>query len=140
MSRSRVPLSLLTALLASHASGCGKVRQISGCRAVAREVNGAVAEIEKLAQAKPLDEARIARRYGQLASALEPRSTGVTPLASAVKDYVVVIKATETALKARVEMAKLPYAKVGESTRELDRLVKREHAAVARIDAECTTR
>jgi hypothetical protein len=26
---------------------------------------------------------------------------------------------------------------MGESTRELDRLVKREHAAVARIEAEC---
>lgn len=138
MSRPRLAPCLLAALLGL--TGCGKLRQISACRAVEREVNGAVSEIEVLARAKPIDEARIAKRYGELGRALEPRSVGVTPLAGAVRDYVAVVRATETTLKARVEAAKLPYAKVSESTRELERLVKREHAAASRIDVECTVR
>jgi hypothetical protein len=140
MSRPGLGLCLLTALLGGGAAGCGKLRQVSACRAVAREVNSAVSEIEALSQAKTVDEARIAQRYGELARALEPRSVGVTPLAGAVRDYVTVVRATETALKSRVEAAKLPSPKGNESTRELERLVKREHAAVSRIDVECTTR
>jgi hypothetical protein len=135
---SRPGTALCLALAASLCCGCGKVRQISACRAVAREVNGAVDEISALSKKSPVDEARIARRYGALAHALEPRSTGVTTLAAAIKDYVAIVRGTEAALKIRAEAAKLPYARVGESTRELDRLVKREHAAVARIEAECT--
>jgi hypothetical protein len=140
MSRPGLALCVLTALLSACAGGCSKLRQVSACRAVAREVNGAVGEIEALSHAKTVDEARIAKRYGELARALEPRSVGVTPLAGAVRDYVTVVRATETTLKSRVEAAKLPYAKSNESTRELERLVKREHAAVSRIDVECTTR
>lgn len=137
---SRATSALCLVLGALLCCGCGKLRQVSTCRAVAREVNGAVDEIEALSKKKPVDEARIARRYGDLARSLEPRTTGVTALAAAIKDYVAVVRGTETALKGRVEAAKLPYAKVGESTRELDRLLKREHAAVARIETECTAR
>jgi hypothetical protein len=133
-------LLLLTALGGLLCGGCGKLRQVSACRAVARDVNRAVTDIEALARAKPADEARIARRYAELATALEPRTTGVTALAAAVKDYVVVVRSTEAALKTRAEIAKQPYARLSESTRELERLVKREHAAAARIDAECTAR
>ena len=141
MSRSAPPLLLLLAALGGMlCRGCGKLRQVSACRAVARDVNRAVTDIEALARAKPPDEARIARRYGELAAALEPRSTGVTALAAAVKDYVVVVRSTEAALKTRAEIAKQPNVRLNESTRELDRLVKREHAAAARIDAECTAR
>lgn len=140
MSRPGLGLCLFVALLGASTGGCGKLRQVNACRAVAREVNGAVSEIEALSHAKTVDEARIAKRYGELARALEPRSVGVTPLAAAVRDYVTVVRATETALQSRVEAAKLPSPKSSESTRELERLVKREHAAVSRIDVECTTR
>ena len=128
------------ALLSAALGGCGKVRQISACRAVARDVNAAVTEVEALAQAKPPDEQRIARRYGELARTLEPRTNGVTPLASALRDYVSVVRATEATLKARAELPKLPYVRVGESAHELERLVKRERGAVSRIEAECGAR
>ena len=137
MSRSSARLCLVTALVSALATGCGKVRQISSCRAVAQQVNTAVTEIEALSKAKTPDELRIAQRYGELSRALAPRGVGVTPVANAVRDYISVVQATEAALKARAEVAKQPSPKLGESTRELDRLVKRERAAAARIDAEC---
>jgi hypothetical protein len=117
--------------------GCGKFREISACRALAREVNGAMDEIEALAKAKPLDELRIAQRYATLAKALQPRAQGETPLAQAVRDYIVVLQTTDATLKTHAEALKTQYGKVNEPRRELERLVKRERAATARIDVEC---
>ena len=130
------PITLLVAL-ALGATGCGKFREISACRGVEREVNTAVGEIETLAKAKPLDELRVAKRYATLAKALEPRSLGEKPLALAVRDYIVILRATETTLQNHVQVAKTPYGRPTEQRRELERLVKREHAAAARLDAEC---
>ncbi len=139
MSRSHFwsgPLRLLL-VLALGSAGCGKFREISACRGVEREVNTAVTEIEALAKAKPIDELKIAKRYATLAQALQPRSVGEKPLALAVRDYIVVLRATETTLKSHVEVSKTPYGRPSEPRHELERLVKREHAAAARLEAEC---
>ena len=134
----REPLTLLLALaLGLGNAGCGKFREISACRGVEREVNTAVDEIEALARAKPIDEVRIAKRYAALAQALQPRSVGEKPLALAVRDYIVILRATETTLKNHIEASKLQYGRPNEPRRELERLVKREHAAAARLDVEC---
>ena len=119
------------------AAGCGKFREVSACRSVARQVNGAADEIDALAKAKPPDELRIAKRHGELAKALQPRATGETPLAAAVRDYVAILHGTETALRAHDQLAKTPYPKMTDSKREIERLAKREHATATRIDAEC---
>ncbi len=132
----RGPATLLLAC-ALGAAGCGKFREISACRSVEREVNAAVGELETLGKAKPIDELRVAKRYAALAQALQPRSVGEAPLALAVRDYIVVLRATETALKNHVEAAKTQYGRPSEPRRELERLVKREHAAAARLEAEC---
>jgi hypothetical protein len=127
----------LALALGLSALGCGKFREISACRSIAHEANGALDEIEALSRAKPMDEPRIAQRYATLAKALQPRAQGESPLALAVRDYIVVLQGTDAALKNHAAALKTQYGKVNEPRRELDRLVKREHAAVARIDVEC---
>jgi hypothetical protein len=127
----------LVLALALSATGCGKFREISACRSVARDVNGALDEIEKLSHDKPIDEVRIAKRYATLAQALQPRSQGETPLAQAVRDYIAILNATDLTLRNHAQALKTQYGKVTEPRRELERLIKREHAAVIRIDVEC---
>jgi hypothetical protein len=130
-------LPRLLIALALSATGCSKFREISACRSVARDVNSALDEIETLSHAKPLDEPRIAKRYAALAQTLQPRSLGETPLAQAVRDYVAMLKATEVALHNHAQAVQTPNGKVTEPRRELERLIKRERAAVVRIDVEC---
>lgn len=131
------PRLLLALALGLSATGCGKFREISACRSLAHEVNGAMDEIEALAKAKPVDEPRIAQRYATLAKALQPRAQGETPLAQAVRDYIVLLQATDAALRNHAAARKTQYGKVTEPRRELERLVKRERAAATRIDVEC---
>lgn len=134
MTRPRVLLP--AAIIALSISGCSRVREISACRAIVREVNGAFDEVEKLASAQPLDELRIARRYGALAKALAPHAEGPSTLAAAVRDYVAVLQSTEAAVVAHAAAA-TGQAKLGEPRRELERVAKRERAAASRIETEC---
>jgi len=138
MRRLGIAQPLLGALaLAALATGCGKFREVSACRSIAREVNAALDEIEPLSKARPMDEPRIAKRYAALAKALEPRAQGESPLAGAVREYVAVLQGTDVALRNHAQALKTQYGKVNDPRRELDRLVKREHAAAARIEVEC---
>lgn len=132
---------LLVIGLALAATGCGKIREISACRSLAREVNTTLAEIEAMNKQPSADqELRMAKRYAELAKQLEPRSVGTTGLATTLHEYVSVLRATEAALKSHAEASKNhSTARVNETKRELDRLVKRERAAVTRIDVECHT-
>jgi len=127
----------LTLALGWGSLGCGKIREISACRAIARDVNEAVTEIEGLSKVKPIDEPRIAKRYAALAKALEPRTAGPSALAQALRDYVNVVQATDAALRNHAQALQIQSGKVNEPRRELDRLIKREHAAIARIQVEC---
>jgi hypothetical protein len=137
MTRSSAANGLLVLALLATSVGCGKLREVSACRGLAREVNGAMNEIEGLSRQKPVDETRIAKRYSRLATTLEPRGVGDKSLALAVRDYTAILRATDVTLRAHVEASKLPYSKQSEQRRELERLVKREHLAALRIDAEC---
>ena len=128
--------SVLVALALS-ATGCGKFREISACRSVARDVNSALDEIEALSHAKPFDGPRVAKRYATLAQTLQPQSVGETALARAVRDYIAILQATDVTLRNHAEAVQPQHGKVAEPRRELERLVKREHAAVVRIQVEC---
>jgi hypothetical protein len=134
MPRALLPLSVL---LLVAATGCSKVREISTCRAIVREVNGALDEVESLSKQKPANEARIAKRYGDLAKALVPHAQGEAPLAVAVRDYVSLLQSVESAVKSHEAAAKAPSGRAAETRRDLDRLVKRERGATSRIEAEC---
>jgi hypothetical protein len=135
MTRFRLSARLLTLALALSTCGCGKLREVSACRSIAREVNGALDEIEALSKKTPLDEARIAKRYGALAQALGPRAVGEAPLAVAVREYVAVLRATELSLKNHADATK--DGRPHDPRRELEKLGKRERAAVVHIDTEC---
>jgi hypothetical protein len=137
MSRVRLPLCLLLAPLALASAGCGKVREIRACNGVVHEANGALDEIERLSKQKPLDAQRIANRYGSLAKSLATRAQGETPFAVAVREYVAVLQATETAVKAHDSATKTQYGRVAEPRRDLERLMKRERSAASRIEAVC---
>ncbi len=133
------PLVLLP--LALSATGCGKVREIKECRALSREVSAALDQVEALSKEKPKDPEqtlRIAGHYGALAKALSPRGDGPTPLAAAVRDYAELMRSTEEALQAHAEALRAGDTKgANETRRELERIVKRERAAIVRLEAEC---
>lgn len=135
MPRLRVRLTFLA--FALSACGCGKFREVSLCRGVVRDINAAMDEIEALSRAKPVNELRIADRYGQLAKTLEPRSLGEQPLALALRDHIAVLRATEAAVRGHDTLQKTQPARAGESRRELERLVKRDRSTAARIDVAC---
>jgi hypothetical protein len=126
----------LLMVLTLASTGCGKVREIRACRAISQRVNGAMDEIETLSKKNPPDTLSIAKRYGTLAKAVEPMSTGPTTLAQAVAEYVQVLRGTEVALRNIADPVRNSYAKAADH-RELERLVKRERAAVVRIEVEC---
>src|SRR5262245_36876320 len=109
----RRPASLaLLAVVALAGTGCGKLREVSAGRKIARDVNSAVSDIEALSRQKPIDEPRIAKRYVELAQALEPQSVGEKPLALAVRDYAAILRATDVQLRAHAEAAKTQYGRV----------------------------
>lgn len=130
-------LLLFLVPLALGASGCGKLREVSACRAIVREVNPALDEVEQLAKQKPANELRIAQRYADLAKALAPRTQGDSALSAAVRDYVAILQATATAVRAHQAASQGPVTRSADSRRELERLSKRERAAASRIEAEC---
>jgi hypothetical protein len=135
----RITPRLLVVALGLGASGCGKFREISACRGVARDVNVALDEIEALSKKpSPEQEARAAKRYAELAKQLEPRTLGTTRMAASLREYVTVLRATETALRSHSEASKNhDTSRLNEARRELERLVRREKMAVTRIDVDC---
>src|SRR6266566_4024495 len=97
---------LLWLALCFASTGCGKFREVSACRGLAHEVNGAIDEIEAMSKKTPVDEVGIAKRYARLATALQPRSVGDKPLALAVRDYSTILRAADVALRAHADAAK----------------------------------
>jgi hypothetical protein len=134
MGRSAFVVAL--AMVSLSTSGCSRIHEISACRAIAREVNGALDEVQKLSQAEPVDEPRIARRYGDLAKALVPHAQGQSGLAIAMREYIAVVQTTQSAVQAHAT-AVSTQAHLAEARRELDKLTKRERAAASRIESEC---
>ncbi len=135
----------LVLLAALGLTGCGKLREISTCRALARETNPTLDQIEALnkkpaadQQARAEQQARMAKLYADLAKRLKPLATGPSTLAAAIKDYAGIVEATGTALKNQSEATRSGTAgRSYELRRELDRLVKRERTSVTRLESEC---
>lgn len=135
----RLPLSLslLALALALGTAGCGKIRAVKACRGVVHDINTAIDDIEALSKAKPVNQARIADRYAQLAKTLESRAVGDQPLAVALRDHIAVLHATEAAVRSHDTLQSTQPARVGEARRELERLVKRDRSTAARVEVAC---
>lgn len=130
----------LGALLLLASSGCDRVREISACRALSREVNPLLDEVESLSkQPAGGDQRAMAARYGELSKMVKARSQGAHEgLAAALREYASVLESTDAALRAHEEATRLNQApRALEKRRELERLVKRERIALSRIEAEC---
>jgi hypothetical protein len=132
---------LLLAALVLGSTGCEKMREVSACRRIADAANTALGDVEALSKKSgPEPQTMMAKRYAELAKELEPFAVGETPLALHVRDYVQLIRATDAALRNHAEATRSNNdARKNELRRELDRLVKRERAAVTRIDVACHT-
>jgi hypothetical protein len=138
-------LALGLPLVLTALTGCGRMREISTCRALVRETNPMLDQIEALSkkpaadqQARADQQAHMAKLYTQLAKRVRPHAAGPTTLAAAVKDYAGILDATGTALKNQAEATRSgTFGRTTELRRELDRLVKRERAAVTRLETEC---
>jgi hypothetical protein len=137
--RSLARVLLLCAPLLLGTTGCGKIREIKACRGVSSEVNRALDEIAELSHSKAANrELQLAKRYSALSKSLAPRGVGDTSLAAAVRDYASLMASTESALRAHAEAVDSGNSmRISEARRELERLVKRERAAVSRINVEC---
>lgn len=128
-----------TLLALQSTTGCGRVREINACRSLAREVNPVLAEMEALSK-RPgeRDELGLAKRYAELAKRVKAQSARGGTLEPALRDYAGIFEATDVALRGyRDATQQNQAARVAEKRRELERLVKRERAAVTRIEAEC---
>lgn len=135
----RPVFALACSLLLLSTSGCGRIREISACRGLAREVNPLIDELTALSKAKGgPDELRIAARYGELAKRVKAHGTGKDALANAIRDYASTLEATDAAVRAHEEAKRWNRGpRISETKRELERLVKRERAAVTRVETEC---
>jgi hypothetical protein len=141
----RVSHLVLALLGASSLAGCGKLREIGTCRALVRETNPTLDQIEALSkkqsadqQARADQQAQMGKLYAELAHRLKPHTTGTSTLSAAIKDYAGVLEATGTALKNHSEATRSgTLGRSNDARRELDRLVKRERASLTRIEAEC---
>jgi hypothetical protein len=134
------PCSLALALcLALGATGCGKVREIKACRGLSHDVNPTLDAIEALSKSKAPDrELLMARQYRELSKRLAARAVGGSALAAAVREYASLLASTDSALRAHAEAVTANNAsRSTETRRELERLVKRERATIARIGVEC---
>lgn len=83
-------------------------------------------------------QAQMAKHYADLGKRLQAHGVGTGTLPIAIREYATVLQATSTALHNLSEATRTgATGRVNEPRRELDRLVKRERAAVARIEAAC---
>jgi hypothetical protein len=139
MSRLGRSAVLFTLCLAVTSTGCGKIREIRACRGLSHDVNPILDQIEAVSKSRAEGrELLMAKHYSALAKLLAPRGVGDTALAGAVRDYANLLTSTDAALRAHAEAVKTNNnSRITETRRELERLVKRERAAVARIALEC---
>jgi hypothetical protein len=136
----RLTRPLLVVLAACALLGCERMRDVKRCRALAKDVNGALDAVEaerKLGEG-PAVYARISKHYGTLSRTLEPFDGGTPELRRAVDDLAALARtaARQTAALGTALESKNP-ASATLATNELERLAKQQKSLAARIDDEC---
>jgi chromosome segregation ATPase len=132
-----VTVSML--LMAASVGGCGKLSEIEACRGVARTLNAAFDEIERLQRKPgPASQQQLAARYGKLAKELKAYRPAQQKLDAQLEELSQIMVATETALRTHAEASAAGETpRATEARRELERLVRRQKTAASRFDSEC---
>lgn len=123
------------------ALGCGRVREVRGCRALARVVNPAFDAIAaRTAKDRSAASYRFAAdRYAKLAAELKPFDIGIPRTEGAVDELGGAMKeAAAQATKLAEALERGDAVVAGAARRELAQLARQQKTIAARIDDDCT--
>lgn len=130
----------LVAAAAVFMLGCGKIREIKGCRALARLVNPVLDDISaRIAKDKSPPEYRYAAtHYAKLAADLEKFDVGIPRTEKTIDELASAMKAASThATKLADALEKRDAVTTATERRELGQLSRMQKSIAARIDNDC---
>jgi hypothetical protein len=123
------------------ATGCRRIERARECRALVALVNPALEEIEQRYLVGPRDAAMfrdVAQRYETLGKQIALLSFSSPEVKASVDEYRNMVEATGKAARSVGDTLAAKNDKdLNRSKLELDRVVRREKAAVYKIDAHC---
>jgi len=120
--------------------GCGRIREVKGCRALARLVNPVLDDIsERVAHGKGADPYRYAaERYGKLASDLKKFDVGIPRAEKSIDDLGTALREASTqSAKLAEALEKRDVVVAASARRDLGHVARLEKAIVTRIDNDC---
>ena len=131
-------LSVLTAAIA--ALGCGRIREVKGCRALARMVNPVLDDVSaRISKDKsPAQYRYAATRYAKLAADLKQFDVGIPRTEKAVDELGNAMKdAGAHATKLADALEQRDATTAASARRDLGQLSRVQKSIVARIDNDC---
>jgi hypothetical protein len=135
----RLTTALFLALLAG-ALGCGRIREVRGCRALARVVNPALDDIsERMAKDRGPGAYRYAAtRYRKLASDLKAFHLGIPRAEKSVEDLRSAMTDASTQAQKLAEALDQRDAVIAASARrDLGHVARVQKSVVLRIESDC---
>jgi hypothetical protein len=120
--------------------GCGRIREVRECRALARIVNPALDEIaERVGKDRgPASYRFAAARYGKLATELAQFRLGIPRAEGTVGELTQAMKqASAQATMLADALEKRDAVLAGNARRELTQLARHQRAITMRIDNDC---
>ena len=128
-------------LLLIALTGCGRVERARQCRALARDVNASLAEIQSVSQSSRWDAAAwgdFSRRYAALASRVATHRFGDGSVTRAVDDYRGHLEKSAKACRAMADaLGGNSALALAEARREVERVARGEKAGAGRLDGAC---
>jgi hypothetical protein len=131
-------LSVLAATIA--ALGCGRIREVKGCRALARMVNPVLDDISaRISKDKSPPQYRYAStRYAKLAADLKQFDVGIPRTEKAVDELGTAMKDAGTHAQNLADaLEKRDAMSAASARRELGQLARVQKSIAARIDNDC---
>ena len=135
------PSTVLLVVTLLGTFGCGRVREVRGCRALARVVNPAFDEIaaRTAKDRSPASYRFAADRYRKLAADLKPFDIGIPRTEGAVDELGSAMKeAGAQATKLAEALERGDSVVASSARRELAQLARQQKSIAARIDDDCT--
>lgn len=141
MSIGRVECIAIALVLLASLPACGEVRRAKECRAISEVVNPTLRVIdeERTKQDDAAAYGRIAGRYQEVAGKLVGKRYSSKRLGDAVTEYARLLSEAASDARAYSEaLAAKDAAKAALARAAAGRTVKRENAALLRIESACT--